>query len=171
MTEKIPIFLSVGEPHNDVQKQYLDEIIQYFSNNNISAETLGRTFWSIKNPLEPIQNKMTHVHGACILAMERFQSLNGCYKRGSEHESLKNVQYFASIWTQLEAAMAYQEELPLLIFKEENLVAEGMFDGQIHGWMVVRINPENPSEINQGPIKKYIDSWIEEVRCHYYCNL
>ena len=106
-------------------------------------------------------------HGTIILAMERFHSKQGVFKESSDQEKLVGDQYFATVWTQLEAAMAYQLGLPLLILKEEKLVAEGMFDPGINEWTIVRINSKDPSELKRNPIKGLIDSWIEAVKRHY----
>ncbi|MFH0816260.1 MAG: hypothetical protein V1934_05545 [Methanobacteriota archaeon] len=168
MTVKIPTFLSVGEPHNEAQRKYLDALVIYLSRHGIVAETLGRSFWSIENPLRPVQQKMREVNGAVILAMERFHSEKGTYKEYSASGKVVNDQYFVTVWTQIEAAMAYQLELPLLILKDDRLVAEGMLDPGIHEWVIVRINPENPDELKRDPIKAFIDSWIEAVRKCYY---
>lgn len=168
MTEKITAFLSVGDPHNDLQRRYLKALVAHLSRRGINAETLGSTFWSIRNPLKPVQQKMREVYGAVILAMERFHSKEGVYKEGSAQGKIVDDQYFATAWTQLEAAMAYQLELPLLILKEEKLVAEGMFDSGIHEWIIIRINPEDPGELKRDPIKAFVDSWIEAVRRYYY---
>ena len=168
MREKIPVFLSVGEPHKESQRKYLDTLITYLKRHGIATETLGRSFLSIENPLRPVQHKMHEVYGAAILAMERFRSRKGVYKEGSASERVVGDQYFATVWTHIEAAMAYQLELPLLILKEEKLIAEGIFDPGIHEWMIIRINPENPEELKRDPIKAYIDSWIETVRRCYY---
>jgi hypothetical protein len=168
MAEKIPTFLSVGEPHNEVQQEYLETLVAYLSRHGIDAETLGRSFFSIENPLRPVQRKMREVFGAVILSMERFHSKEGIYKEGSASERVVGDQYFATVWTHIEAAMAYQLELPLLILKDERLVSEGMFDPGIHEWMIIRINSENTDELKHDPIKGFIDSWIEAVRRCYY---
>lgn len=168
MPDKIPTFLSVGEPHNELQRKYLNRLVAHLARRGIAAQTLGRNFWSIENPLIPVQRKMREVHGAVILAMERFHSKQGIYKEGSRREKAVGDQYFATVWTHIEAAMAYQLELPLLILKDERLIAEGMFDPGIHEWMIVRINSEDPDELKRDPIKAFIDSWVEAVRTCYY---
>jgi hypothetical protein len=168
MPEKIPVFLSVGEPYNDIQKIYLRSLVTYLSRHGINAETLGRTFWSVENPLKPVQRKMNEVYGAVILALERFHSKEGIYKEGSSEQNVIADQFFTTVWVQMEAAMAYQLELPLLIMKDAKLVAEGMFDPGIHGWMIIKVNPLEPKEIGQEPIKEFIDGWIESVHKLYY---
>lgn len=168
MAKRIPVFLSVGEAHKEAQSRYLKELIVHLRRRGINAETLGRTFWSIENPLKPVQAKMQEVYGAVILAMERFHSRQGVYKEGSISERAANDQYFATVWTHIEAAMAYQLRLPLLILKEEKLVDEGMFDPGVHQWTIVRIDPESPHELKEDPVKSFIDSWIEAVKKCYY---
>jgi hypothetical protein len=171
MSKKIATFLSVGEPHNSAQLDYLEKLVTYLSRRNIAAQTLGRTFWSIMNPLKPVREKMQEVYGVVVLAMERFHSKGGIYKECSPLERKVGDQYFATPWTQIEAAMAYQLRLPILILKDEKLVAEGMFDPGIHEWMIVRINPNNPDGITRLPVKAFIDDWIEAVRANYYSRI
>jgi len=168
MIKRIPIFLSVGHTHNVTQRKYLDALVLYLRRNGISAETLGETFWSIQAPLIPIQHKMLEVYGAAILAMERSHLIRGVYEQGSPSERTVVDQYYATVWNHIEAAMAYQLKLPLLILKEEKLVAEGMFDPGIHEWLIVQIKPNNPYELKLNPIKGFINSWIEAVKKYYY---
>jgi len=111
---------------------------------------------------------MQEVYGAAILAMERFHSEEGVSKEGSPYERVVDDQYFATVWTHIEAAMAYQLDLPLLILKERKLVDEGMFDPAINEWLIIQIDVEDPDEIRRKPIKAFIDTWIEDVRRCYY---
>jgi hypothetical protein len=168
--EKISTFLSVGKPHNIIQKNYINNMVKYLDSKNIIAETLGTTFWSNKSPLIPIQKKMQEVNGAIIIAMERFHSKEGVYKEESKEQEKFEDQYFATVWTQIEGAMAYQLGLPLLILKEKKLIAEGMFDPQIHEWRVTNINLNNSEEIFKNPIKSQINAWIQDVQRYHKSN-
>lgn len=170
MADRIPVFLSVGEPHNDEQRAYLAALIAHLRRRGVAAETLGQSFWSVEKPLRPVQRKMREVHGAVVLAMERFRSLEGLYKEGSAAERRAADQRFATVWTHIEGAMAYQLDLPLLILKDDRLVPEGMFDPTIHEWVIIRVNIRKPEEMRSHPLKGYIDSWIEAVRERYYRN-
>lgn len=168
MTRKIPVFLSVGEPHRQAQADYLARIVEYLDRRHISPETLGRTFWSIENPLKPVREKMQNVYGVVVLAMERFHSIHGIYKEGCSQKIRFADRYFPTVWTHIEAAMAYQLRLPLLILKEERLASEGIFDPGIHEWLIVRINTKNPGQVTQKPISSYIDSWIAAVKACFH---
>jgi len=168
MSSRIPAFLSVGVTHNEFQRIYAEKLINSLHEQGIILETLGRSFYSIKSPLDPIQKKMNEVFGAVILCMERYHSIEGIYKEGSLEEMIVKNQFFPTVWNHIEAAMAYQNKLPLLIMKEDKLISEGMLDSGIHQWTIVRINPKDPNEILRYPIKGFIESWIEEVKKTYY---
>jgi len=167
MSKRIPVFLSVGTVHNEFQQRYLRKLVIHLRRHGIEAETLGQTFWSIEQPLRPVRKKMQEVDGAVILAMERFHSKEGIYKEGSPLQKIVGDQYFTTVWTHIEAAMAYQLDLPILILKEEKLTAEGVFDRGVHEWIVIEIHPEHPKEITEDPIMRYIDSWICLVKEHF----
>ena len=168
MDRKIPVFLSVGEPHRESQKKYLDKFIKYLNNEKIEPITLGRNEYDIRKPLVPVRKRMKRVFGAIILAMERFHCLKGVYREGSGIEEIVEDIYFSTTWNHIEAAMAYQLDLPLLILKERKLYNDGIFDPSIHDWIIVNININTPSEIRQQPIKGFINSWIDLVREKYY---
>ncbi len=163
----IPVFLSVGEPRDSIQMSYLRTLEKYLQRRSMAVETIGRTFYSIEAPLIPIKQKLENVYGAIILAMERFHSKAGIYKEKSVTQHTVLNQYFTSVWTHIEAAMAYQLQLPLLILKEEKLVAEGVFDRGIHQWVIIPVHPEDPKEIEREPIRGYLSAWIKAVQDNY----
>ncbi len=165
--EPIKIYLSVGTPHNEVQQHYLDTLKKQLAKYHIEAQTLGSTFWSVKKPLLPIQKSMNEVSGCLVLAMERFFAVKGIYKRGSEQEKTISDELYATPWSQIEAAMAYQAGLPLFIMKDEKIRGEGMLDPATHDWMIVHINTEHPEELLKDPIRAFIQSWAEEVRAFH----
>lgn len=165
---KNTFFLSVGEPHNQYQENYLNFLEKHLETFGLKLESLGRTFWSVRAPLKPIQQKMKDVFGAVILAMERLYVRDGIFKEGSKNEKRVNNIFLPTVWNQIEAAMAYQMGLPLLILKDEKLYAEGMIDPSIHEWQVIRIDIKNPDQIKFNPYKGMIASWVEEVKVYYY---
>jgi hypothetical protein len=163
----IQIYLSVGTPHNDIQAQYLQRLRNILAGLNIKAETLGSTFWTVKKPLSPIQKRMTEVSGCIVLAMERFYAVEGLYKRGSKDERKVEKAMYPTPWAQIEAAMAYQVGIPVLMLKDKALCGEGMFDPTTHDWFIVEINPEQPEELETGLVHSLLESWAEEVRTFY----
>lgn len=163
----ISVYLSVGTPHNDIQTQYLQRLRNVLEGLNIKTETLGSTFWSVKKPLSPIQKRMTEVSGCIVLAMERFYAVEGLYKRGSKDERRVEKAMYPTPWSQIEAAMAYQVGLPILMLKDKSLCGEGMFDPTTHDWFIVEINPEQPEELETGLVHSLLESWTEEVRAFY----
>ena len=109
-------------------------------------------------------NKMNTVSGCVVLAMERFYVKSGTYKRESAQEITVENEYYSTAWNQLEGGMAYQLNLPLLILKENNLKVEGIFDGQLHEWMIVRIDPKRPADLKEGAVSHLLKAWVDEVQ-------
>lgn len=168
VVDPIPVFLSVGHPHLPYQEKYISELEKTLLEQGIQCRTLGRSEWSLSSPLIPVQKMMTEVYGAVILAFERYHSIKGVYKEGSSNERHVGDSYFPTVWNQLEGAMAFQLDLPLLLLKDSKLVGEGIFDPQIHAWQVMRIDPSNPGELYGDPFKKLIELWTELVKKKYY---
>ena len=163
----IKVYLSVGTPHNEIQQRYLDTLKAELAKYHIEAQTLGSTFWSVKKPLLPIQKSMEEVSGCIVLAMERFYAVEGIYKRSSAQEKKIANELYATPWSQIEAAMAYQAGLPLFIMKDEAIRGEGMLDPATHDWMIVHINPEKPEDLLKDPLRAFLQSWVEEVRAFH----
>lgn len=164
----IKVYLSVGTPHNEIQQRYLDTLKAELAKYHIEGQTLGSTFWSVKKPLLPIQKSMEEVSGCIVLAMERFYAVEGIYKRSSTQEKKIANELYATPWSQIEAAMAYQAGLPLFIMKDEAIRGEGMLDPATHDWMIVHFNPEKPEDLLKDPLRAFLQSWVEEVRAFHH---
>jgi len=79
----------------------------------------------------------------------------------------------SSIWNDIEGAMAYQEDFPLLILKEKSLYTyktednnigifnNGIFDENNHQFKIIEINLE---KINENTLYMYIKDWLESVK-------
>ncbi len=107
---------------------------------------------------------MHSCQGCLVLALERTYVKDGFSKRGSASEHKILDQNYSTPWTHIEAAMAYQLDLPLLILKDKTVKGEGMLDDILFEWRIVQIDPGNPDELDQYPIKSFIRTWVEEIR-------
>jgi hypothetical protein len=160
----IPVFFSRGSPFNEIQARFINYFTRKFEQHNLRLET---PMWSSENPLLPVRQKMKEVFGCIVLALERLQSMENTYKKGSPKEEKYSEEYFPTPWIQMEAAMAYQEELPLLIFSEAKLRHEGMIELGVHEFRIFKINPERPEELDEEFFDHLIQSWADKV-CKLY---
>ncbi|MCB0518847.1 MAG: hypothetical protein H6577_22060 [Lewinellaceae bacterium] len=163
-TATIPVFFSRGTPYNDAQKKFMDYFIGRFEQYGLRLET---PMWSSENPLLPVREKMKEVYGCIVLALERMQAVESIYKPGSPKEEKFREEFFPTPWVQMEAAMAYQQELPLLIFSEKKLKTEGMIEMGVHEFRIFKVNAEQPEELDEEFYKNLIESWAAKVKKHY----
>lgn len=160
----IPVFFSLGTPHTASQMNFIEKLKSHLLKYSIDLRTLDDDDWDNLNPLHPICKKMESCFGCLVLAMERFHVKSGVMKRGSKQERPLEDQNFATPWSHIEATLAYQLDLPFIILKEDSLRGEGMLDDNLFEWRIVRINPEQPEELDTYPIKSFIRMWVEEVK-------
>ena len=156
-------YLSVGTPHQEKQAQFLDFLRNYFRLKGVQLETVGSTSYSSRKPLIPIKQKLESVSGCVVLATERFTTIDGFYRKDSPKEERVPQVFLTTAWTHIEAAMAYQLDLPLLILREKKVRSEGMIDPGAHEWNVYEIDINDHEAISNGLLKPIIDGWIEEV--------
>lgn len=160
----IPVFFSVGSPHTDEQVGYIEELKKHLLKYQIDLNTLDGGDWDELDPLRPIRKKMESCVGCLVLAMERFHVKEGVLKRGSRQEAVVKEENYATPWSHIEATLAYQLNQPFIILKEKSLRGEGMLDDNLFEWRIVQIDPRNPAELDEYPIKSFIRMWVEEVR-------
>jgi hypothetical protein len=161
---EIPIFFSRGTPFNEVQSRFVDYFKSRFEQYGLKLVTAE---WSAENALLPVREKLKSVYGCVVLAIERMHSVESIYKQGSPKESKVKSEFFTTPWVQMEAAMAYQQGLPLLIFAEQKIKNEGMIELGSHEFRIFTINPETPEKLEEDNFKFLIKSWSEKVRKFY----
>lgn len=161
-SDKMKIFFSRGTPHTDKQSFYIENLKKKLLQYNIELISS----WSPTDPIKKIKGLMNEFHGCLVLGMERTYLKEGIEKRGSTNEQNLTNQFFPTLWLQLESAMAYQMDLPLLIFKEKSLKQEGMFDSNNHSLRVIDINPNNPNEVDEEFISKCIEEWVLQIKAY-----
>jgi len=164
LTDEIPVFFSRGTPFNEMQKNYIDFFKSRFEQYGLRLETAE---WSAENALLPVREKLKEVYGCVVLAIERMHSVESIYREGSPKEQKAQSEFFTTPWIQMEAAMAYQEGLPLLIFSEKKIKSEGMIELGTHEFRIFSINAGTPEELEEDQFKFLIKSWSEKVRRFY----
>lgn len=129
------IFVSVGSGLNPAQEAFVKAVEERLRADGLVPHTLDRNEWSTLAPLDAVNELMGRCQGAVILALERYHFSDGVERRGSaRQQSLREVK-FATAWNQIEAALAYSKQLPLLVIVDEDLKSDGLLEPG-HGWYV-----------------------------------
>ncbi len=122
------IYLSLTTPHMPIQAEFLHRLEEAICANGITPRSLGRSDWSLEAPLIPIRQLMSECSGAIVVAMARTEVISGVIYPGGDQERSLSDYFLSTVWVQIETAMAFQLDLPILILREDKVAAEGILD-------------------------------------------
>ncbi len=134
------IFLSIGRTENKQHQQLVETIENYLKMNDLLPQTVGRTYFSSKQPLVAVKELMHECAGSIILAYERTHLIDAIEKRGSSQEARLQGLNLPTVWNQIEATMAYTLGHPLMVVVEDGLKYEGLLETG-YDWYVMHIKP------------------------------
>jgi hypothetical protein len=135
------IFLSIGRTENKQHQQLVESVENYLKMNDLLPQTVGRTYFSSKQPLVAVKELMHECAGSIIMAYERTHLVDAIEKRGSAQEARLQGLNLPTVWNQIEATMAYTLGHPLMVLVEDGLKYEGLLETG-YDWYVMHIKPE-----------------------------
>lgn len=155
------IFLSIGTTANKLHQQLADTVESYVKMHDLLPQTVGRTYFSSKQPLVAIKELMHECAGSIILAYERTHLVEAVDKRGSENERQLTGLNLPTVWNQIEATMAYTLGHPLLVLAEQGMKYEGLLEPN-YDWYVMYIKPEE-NLLTSNEFQMVFDDWKRRV--------
>ena len=134
---KISIFLSYPKPITTQQEMFLQKTFSYLENRGLAPRTLGVTDYDMETPLKAIRRMLLECNGLISIAFRRSLIIQGTVRFGTDlptlvQQPLDNI-WLTSPWSQIEGAMAYQLGLPMLLFREKGVLADGIFERGVVG--------------------------------------
>lgn len=99
--------------------------------------TIGKNEYGKLAPLEKIRKTMDECHGLLAVALRRAYIEKGTgkpdanLKRHTPYDISKS--WITSPFCQIEPSIAFQKEMPILIFREEGVIADGILENGIVG--------------------------------------
>jgi hypothetical protein len=126
--------------------------------------TLGRANYDHRNPLRAISEAMANCRGAVIVGLgRRFQPL-AIDRFGSDRAVEKHDVWTATPWNHLEAGMAFQLGLPLLILKDKRILPEGILDQSVGEYLVFEFDLSKEARGLTSELRATVASWAAAVR-------
>ena len=102
-----------------------------------APRTLGVTDYDMDAPLTAIRRLMLESNGLITIAFRRAYIEKGIGKYGTDISGVKefeiNGQWTTSPYCHIEPAMAFQLGLPILIFREAGVIADGILEKGVTG--------------------------------------
>ncbi len=147
MSYKIPVFLSYPKPYCKSQEDFIAQVCDYLESRGIAARTLGVTDYDMQEPLTAIRRLLLESNGLITIALRRSHIKEGIGKPSSDTGQASyslNDTWLSSPYCQIEPAMAFQIGLPILIFREAGVIAEGMLEKGVTGTYLPEFDLSNP---------------------------
>jgi hypothetical protein len=145
---KISVFLSYPTPHLKQQAQFIQKIDEHLLDRGFSPRTLGVTDYDMDAPLKAIRRLMLESNGLITIAFRRTLVEKGAVRAGADLEGYAASPISSVWWTspycQIEPAMAYQLGLPVLIFREKDVIAEGLLERGVIGTYMPEFDLSKP---------------------------
>lgn len=134
---EIPVFLSYAKPFNRKQIKFISKVERYLVENGFKTRTLGITDNSTSAPLIKIREIMNECHGLLSVAFRRGFIEKGVGKPNTNLAG--HIQYdisqkwITSPYCQIEPSMAFQIDMPILIFREKGVIDDGILENGVVG--------------------------------------
>src|SRR5690554_2806562 len=164
MKKMINVFISHPTPYNKYQEGFLSLIDFELKKHGLNPMNLGKNNWSFKSPLKPIKEIMDTCVAAIVIGLERHHSFIGYEKEFSKNAKELIHKYSSSPWIQIEAGMAYQAGLPILILKEDKVYGEGILDPQISDSFVFEFDLKKLQKNISPELEQMISSWVNHFK-------
>jgi hypothetical protein len=155
------IFVSVGATSNEKQETFVRAVEDRLRSEGLIPQTVGRNAFSSDAPLKKL---LDSCQGTVVIALERSFFPTGIEKRdGPVETQLSNVK-LPTPWNQIEAAMSYSRQLPLLVLIERGLKTEALLE-RGYDWYVQSIDPI-PSALTTNEFNGVLADWKSKVDMH-----
>jgi len=151
------VFLSVGSVANSEQEAFVQAVEERLRSEGLTPLTLGRSYFSSEAPLKAITELMDTCEGTVVIALERLYFPSGTERRGGENELFLSHTSIATPWNQIEAALSYSRELPLLVIVAKEVRTEGLLEPG-YDWYVQRVEPKSTA-LHSNEFNGILASW------------
>ena len=105
---------------------------EYFVQRDLEPRTLGVSDYDTEVPLASIRRLMLECNGVLVLALKRYRIEEGAAvistRKGKKTERDISGKWLTSPWCQIEAGMGFQLGLPVLVFREDGVLADGVLE-------------------------------------------
>jgi len=110
-----------------MQVSFCTELTKHLKNRGLQPRTLGETDFPNCTPIQAVKEVLSVCQGALILGFRQLHIMKGYEKPDTIKQRKVENEYLPTQWNQIEAGMAYMQDVPLMIIREQG-VRGGVFD-------------------------------------------
>jgi hypothetical protein len=144
---RISVFLSYPTPCFSRQQEFISRISEFLKSQGFEPRTLGVTDYDMDAPLKAIRRLMLESNGLITVAFRRTFIEKGALRYRTDINELQETpiegKWMTTPWSHIEAAMAYQLGLPILIFREKGVVDDGILERGVVGLYMSEFDLDN----------------------------
>jgi len=166
----ISVFLSYPQPYLQRQEEFINKIREYLKSRGLETRTLGVTDYDPDAPLVAIRRLMLESNGLLTIAFRRSYIKEGAGMPqtdiNTKHEYDLSDKWLTSPYCQIEPAMAFQIGLPILVFRENGVMDDGVLQKGVVGTYMPEFNLDKPIEeyFRSSEWTQLIYKWESQVR-------
>lgn len=165
----IPVFLSYPRPHLQKQSDFVKRITDYLRDRGFEPKTLGVNEYDTDAPLTAIRRLMLESNGLITVAFRRLWIDSGTYRKDADvtwaSSSPLSGTWQTSPYCHIEPAMAFQLGLPILLLREQGVMADGVLERGVVGMYLPEFSLDTASPYLGSPEwNQLIAKWEAQVR-------
>lgn len=167
---RIPVFVSAPKTYLVRQEAFINEVEGELKQHDLRPMTLGRSDYDMNAPLDAIRRLMLGSCGLICVGFRRtFIETGADRPRSDKNEPShpRDKTWLSSPYSQIEPAMAYQIGLPILLWREEGVIDDGVFDRGAVGLSMPTFNLDTPPKLSDPSWSQPLREWIDLVRTVY----
>lgn len=166
----ISVFLSYPRPHLIEQEAFIKVLKHCLRERGLEPRTLGVTDYDMDTPLKAVRRLMMESNGVITIAFKRVHIEKAVNKYqtniGESQPTVIEDQWLTSPWCHIEAAMAFQLGLPVLIFREQGVLDEGILERGVAGLYMPEFSLDDKPEhyLHQPQWRQLLGKWEGYIR-------
>lgn len=121
------IFLSRPNTYDPVYNSTVKALTNFLEKRGLTPVTIGSTVFPNEMPILTIKQEMKNCSGIIILGLPQLLIENGIQKKNTNGEKKILDKEYPSVWNQIEGAMAYMFDLPIMIIAQKG-INDGLFE-------------------------------------------
>lgn len=166
---KIPVFVSCPTDLSQDQESFRQVILNELDALLLEPRALGRSDYPTDFPLKEVLVVAKHCAGGIVLGFCQYEfPPGGMVKKGTPlGKQTVEVTKFPTPWNNLEAGILFGLNLPMLVFKEDN-ISGGVFDAGVTDVFVHKIPDSALTPDATKQLKEVLLKWQAKVRAAYY---
>ena len=162
------VFLSYPKPFLKEQEKFIQKVQSYLRSQNLAPRTLGVTDYSTSAPYTAIRSLMLKCNGLATFGFRRTLITDGISMPRTtveklESKPLTNI-WLSTPWPHIETAMAYQLGLPILVFREKDVLDDGILQKGVVGIYMPEFDVADNKYFDSLEWKEIMNQWVHNVR-------